>query len=431
MMHKFTQSISSFTQRGGIHIFSSTILLRTVQFVLSVLLIRLLSKDQFGDLSYAFSITQLIIPFSGGGLYLSLLHYASIRSDAREKLSLFSHTIRRGFIYSLLLVAIILLSAGLLTSTMPSSAVYLRLFCLYILAYHFFHSIVSLLRVKKRNKAYALSLTGNALLVLALSLTGILVANGKGYVIGFSLAPALTASIIFIAIKRKDKEHYGLFRHARDLPIKAGKYTRYGMFAGLGNVASQMAWQLDTIMIGILLAQSTQVATYKAASLIPFSLIFIPSVFMQTDFVYIAEKYEQKKYLINYYKKYLMVFLLITAVILGTWYSCGDMIVRIFGSEYIDAKPLINILMINVFSTFLFRVPLGNILAAVGKASWNSYSAIVLLGVNLLLNLWLIPLFGIYGAAYATVSSIALSSLLNVILFLVYLKQLDKKVPEA
>jgi len=429
-MYKFRQSISSFTQRGGIHIFSSTILLRIVQFVLSVLLIRLLSKDQFGDLSYAFSITQLIIPFSGGGLYLSLLHYASIRSDAREKLALFNHTIRRGFVYSLLLVAIILLSAGLLTSTMPSSAIYLRLFCLYVLAYHFFHSIVSLLRVKKRNKAYAYSLTGNALLVLALSLTGILFANGKGYVIGFSLAPALTACIIFIAIKRKDKEHYGLFRHATDLPVKARQYTRYGLFAGLGNVASQMAWQLDTIMIGILLAQSTQVATYKAASLIPFSLIFIPSVFMQTDFVYIAEKYEQKQYLISYYKKYLMVFLLITAVILGIWYSCGDLIVRIFGPEYIDAKPLINILMINVFTTFLFRVPLGNMLAAVGKASWNSYSAMALLGINLLLNLWLIPLFGVYGAAYATVSSIALSSLLNVILFLVYLKQLDKKVTE-
>jgi len=183
-------------------------------------------------------------------------------------------------------------------------------------------------------------------------------------------------------------------------------------------------------MIGILLAQSTQVATYKAASLIPFSLIFIPSVFMQTDFVYIAEKYEQKQYLISYYKKYLMVFLLITAVILGIWYSCGDLIVRIFGPEYIDAKPLINILMINVFTTFLFRVPLGNMLAAVGKASWNSYSAMALLGINLLLNLWLIPLFGVYGAAYATVSSIALSSLLNVILFLVYLKQLDKKVTE-
>jgi len=431
MMHKFQQGISSFIRRGGFHIFSSTILLRIVQFVLSVLLIRLLSKDQFGDLSYAFSITQLIIPFSGGGLYLALLHFASIRSDTREKLSLFSHTIRRGFIYSLLLVVIILLSAGLLTSTMPSSAVYLQLFCLYVLTYHFFHSIVSLLRVKKRNKAYAVSLTGNALLVLALSLTGVLVAEGKGYVIGFSLAPALTASIVFIMIKRKDKEHYGLFRPATDLPVKAGQYTRYGMFAGLGNVASQMAWQLDTIMIGILLAQSTQVATYKAASLIPFSLIFIPSVFMQTDFVYIAEKYEQKQYLITYYKKYLLVFSLITAIVLGVWYVAGSWIVGIFGPEYREALPLINILMINVFTTFLFRVPLGNMLAAVGKASWNSYSALALLGINLLLNLWLIPLFGIYGAAYATVSSIALSSLLNVILFLIYLKQLDKKVMEA
>ncbi|MFA7630093.1 MAG: oligosaccharide flippase family protein [Candidatus Neomarinimicrobiota bacterium] len=425
-MNRIKETIKSFSDRGGLHIFISTIFLRIVQFVLGILIIRLLTKEDYGNLSFAFSITQLIVPFSGAGLYLSLLHFGPIQKTDEDRIRLFAHTLQRGFVASLVLMALIVLFAGLFSARLPGSLVYLRLFSFYVIAYYFFYSLVSLLRIKKRNKAYAGALLGNSLLVFGLSLLGVFLGGGRGYTLGFVTAPAITA-LLLLLLKRRDKERYGLFTPVRDLPVKKWDYTKYGLYAGLGNIASQMAWQLDTIMIGILIAQSTEVAVYRAASLIPFSLIFIPSVFMQTDFVYIAERFEQKKYLIAYYKKYLMIFGVITALVLGIWYAGADLIVGVFGPEYTEAKPLIHVLMINVFTTFLFRVPLGNMLAAVGKASWNSYSAFAMLIVNLLLNLWLIPLFGVFGAAYATVTSIGLSSLLNLALFAIYLKQLDNK----
>ncbi|MDD3966586.1 MAG: oligosaccharide flippase family protein [Candidatus Neomarinimicrobiota bacterium] len=426
-MNRIKETIKSFSDRGGLHIFISTIFLRIVQFVLGILIIRLLTKEDYGNLSFAFSITQLIVPFSGAGLYLSLLHFGPIQKTDEDRIRLFAHTLQRGFVASLVLMALIVLFAGLFSARLPGSLVYLRLFSFYVIAYYFFYSLVSLLRIKKRNKAYAGALLGNSLLVFGLSLLGVFLGGGRGYTLGFVTAPAITALLLLLLLKRRDKERYGLFTPVRDLPVKKWDYTKYGLYAGLGNIASQMAWQLDTIMIGILIAQSTEVAVYRAASLIPFSLIFIPSVFMQTDFVYIAERFEQKKYLIAYYKKYLMIFGVITALVLGIWYAGADLIVGVFGPEYTEAKPLIHVLMINVFTTFLFRVPLGNMLAAVGKASWNSYSAFAMLIVNLLLNLWLIPLFGVFGAAYATVTSIGLSSLLNLALFAIYLKQLDNK----
>lgn len=419
--------IHSFRDRGGIHIFISTIFLKIVQFILGILIIRLLTKEDYGNLSFAFSITQLIVPFSGAGLYLSLLHFGPIQKTYEDKLKLFTHTMRRGFVASLVIMALIILFAGLLSVRMPGSLQYLRLFSFYVISYYLFYSLISLLRIKKRNKGYAAALLGNSVLVFGLSLLGVFLGGGPGYAIGFVTAPAITALLLLFTLKYRDKERYGLFSPAGDLPVKKWDYTKYGLYAGLGNIASQMAWQLDTIMIGILIAQSTEVAVYRAASLIPFSLVFIPSVFMQTDFVYIAEKFEQKKYLIAYYKKYLLVFSLITATVLGVWYAAGSRIVGIFGPEYREALPLINVLMINVFSTFLLRVPLGNMLAAVGKASWNSYSAFAMLFINLLLNLWLIPVYGVFGAAYATVASIGLSSLLNLVLFMIYLQKLDKK----
>ena len=425
-MKGIKQTIMSFRKRGGIHIFVSTIFLKLIQFILGILIIRILTKDSYGNLSFAFSITQLIIPFSGAGLYLSLLHFGPIQKTYEDKIKLFTHTMQRGFAASLILTVAMILLAGLFANRMPGAVIYLRLFSFYIISYYMFYSLISLLRIKKRNKAYAGALFGNSLLVFGLSLAGIFLGGGKGYTIGFVSAPALTALVILFTLKYRDKESFQLFRVPGSIPVKRMDYARYGIFAGLGNIASQMAWQLDTIMIGILLAASTEVAVYKAASLIPFSLVFIPSVFMQTDFVYIAERHKEKKYLIGYYRKYLGVFSLITLVILSVWYIAGGEIVRIFGPEYTEARPIINILMINVLTTFLLRVPLGNILAAVGKAKWNSWSAGILLIVNLLLNYLLIPRFGIYGAAYATVSSIGLSSVVSLVMFAVYLKKIER-----
>ncbi len=426
MLANIKRMVNSFHERGGFHIFISTILLRIIQFVLGVLIIRLLTKEDYGNLSYALTITQLIIPFSGAGLFLSLLHFGPIQNKFENKVTLLNFTIRRGFLYSLVLIMIMIGLAQLVAIRMPGSVQYLRLFSIYIMSYFLFNTSVSFLRVLKKNKAYAASLLLNSILVLILSLLGIFLSKGIGYAIGFSLAPAFSAIVVYISLKKKNEINIKIFSKVQDLPVKKSDYTKYGIFAGLGNIASQMAWQLDTIMIGALLAQSTMVATYKVAALIPFSLIFIPSVFIQTDFVYIAEKYENKKYLINYYKKYLLIFSVIVVAILSVWYIFGGSIVRLFGSEYIDALPIINILMINVASTFLIRVPLGNILAAVGKAKWNSWSAIILLLINLILNYFLIPEYGITGAAYATVISISLSSAISIILFYKYLNGISK-----
>lgn len=426
MLNHIKITLQSFRNRGGMHIFFSTILLRVIQFILGIIIIRLLTKEDYGNLSYALSITQLILPFSGAGLYISLLHFGAIQKSDDDKLKLFVHTIQRGFLYSLFIVIPVFLLSNYITWNMPGASIYLKIFSFYIISYYLFYSVMSFIRIKKQNKKYAISLVANSLLVFGLSILGVYLAQGKGYAWGFLTAPAITGIIILLIIKNKENQSFNLFKPIRNIPVNKAEYTKYGLFTGLGNIASHMAWQLDTIMIGAILAQSTLVATYRVASLIPFSLIFIPSVFMQTDFVYIAERYNDKKYLLNYYKKYVLIFVFIAAAILAIWYSLNSKIVTLFGPQYIDALPIINILMINVVSTFLFRVPLGNILAAVGKSKWNSYSAVALLVVNFALNFILIPKYNIYGAAYATVISISLSCVINMILFIVYLKQIDE-----
>ena len=94
------RTLKSFNDRGGWHIFTSNILLKIVQFILGILIIRLLTKEDYGNLSYALTFIQLLVPFSGAGLFWSLLHFGPIQENLEDKVKLFNFSLKRGFIYS-------------------------------------------------------------------------------------------------------------------------------------------------------------------------------------------------------------------------------------------------------------------------------------------------------------------------------------------
>src|SRR6056297_2656417 len=180
MIKKITQTFLSFRDRGGIHIFVSTILLRVIQFILGILIIRLLPKAEYGYIGYSFSIIQLLVPFSGLGLHLALLHFGPNMKTETEKITLFSFTVQKGILYSFFTSALIFLFSGILATSLPGAAIYLRIFSLYVISYFLFYVCISFIRIKKENRKYALSLLANSILVFVLSMTGVMLFGGKG-----------------------------------------------------------------------------------------------------------------------------------------------------------------------------------------------------------------------------------------------------------
>ena len=65
---------------------------------------------------------------------------------------------------------------------------------------------------------------------------------------------------------------------------------------------------IDILLIGYLLEDTEMITNYRYISLIPFSLLFLPRVFIATDFVTFTENIFQKKYIINYIKSYMLFF---------------------------------------------------------------------------------------------------------------------------
>lgn len=99
---------------------------------------------------------------------------------------------------------------------------------------------------------------------------------------------------------------------------------------------------------------------------------------------------------------------------------CGKMLLGLFGAAYVNAYPALLILLVGQFVNSCTG-SVGNLLSMTGH---QNVVAVAMTGValtNLLLNLLLIPLYGIEGAAAATAFSV---SALNIVLYLAVKRQL-------
>ena len=70
-----------------------------------------------------------------------------------------------------------------------------------------------------------------------------------------------------------------------------------------------------------------------------------------------------------------------------------------FGEEYINYSDSFLILIFGVTGIFIFRGVYGNLLSSIGKMSVNYYIVSIAILINILSNFYLIPIYGIKGAA--------------------------------
>ena len=131
-----------------------------------------------------------------------------------------------------------------------------------------------------------------------------------------------------------------------------------------------------------------------------------------------------KEYLIHFAKDYIKLFSILAFVLGAMLYFMSDSIISIlFGEEYAEAAYLFEILILGMMGAFILRIPFGNILASVGKSTWNAMIAFIILVLNGILNYYAIHAWGIVGAAIVTSALLWISGILSLVLFFIYLKK--------
>lgn len=208
----------------------------------------------------------------------------------------------------------------------------------------------------------------------------------------------------------------GLYLQARKAPVYSEKQhvparevARYSILASTASTFVLLNFWTDRLMLGAL-TTDVDVAMYQAAALVA----VVPAVVlggvgtMVAPFVAEASHSEDKdERVANYYTAAIQDSLVLSGLPVLLALSFPRELLKIgFGDAYIQAWP---VLIALVGAQFINAAtgPIGPTLVMLGRAGTWARIAVSGLIANIGLALWMIPRWGIFGAAFSTVIAIA------------------------
>ena len=391
-----------FRSRRGPDILAGQMAMRTASFALSVLLIRVLDQETYGALVYALTLVSFALPFAGAGIAQGLVRFAARTDGFRHTLSWSRRALRTGLVVSLALVVVLWLTAPWLTARLPAARPFLLVFGVMLVTWFVADIARSALRSVHLNR-----LTGRMDMAIAASLVvvgvALLLLHGPlAYAIAYTVIPAVVAGPVLWRLLRHAESGHDLTDWVEG--------RRQGLYMGLGNILAQLLLYADILMIGNLLA-ADDVAVYKAASLIPFSLVLLPNAVLTTDYVTLARSSHDGPAIRAYLGRYLRTFIPLAVVLAAALWLMRRPVLGLFGPAYADADGLFALFLVGMTGILVLRTLMGNLLMAFGYARANFVLSTAMIAVNLGLNWVLIHAMGLAGAAIATCSIIWLYGL--------------------
>jgi stage V sporulation protein B len=189
---------------------------------------------------------------------------------------------------------------------------------------------------------------------------------------------------------------------------------KFGLKIGLSNFIWVIIVQLDIFVITYFMTV-TDVGIYQIAITISYLLLYIVTSLTSVIYPFFNELYfkDKKEDLANLLRalyKYIAIFQ-IPFIVFFIIYS-KELILLLFTSKYSGASSSLQVLVIFTIFCSITMVN-NNLLMSMGKTSKVIKLLIFISLLNLLLNVLLVPSLGLIGAAYSTLFSFILLSILT------------------
>lgn len=401
---RIKSNILKLAKSGAIHVIIGNFMTKFVSFFGSIFIVRLLTKSDYGVLSYYENFASYFTILAGLGLASGLLRFIVLAPNASDKKSCFERAILRGTLWNVCLVIVCVLIyifyphpyvfKGYVVVWLPLT------FCIPFL--FFTNASLSVLRSGFDYRVYAFLAFFSSFILVAMRVVGaafggILLTNSA------RLVGEVTCAVIgvFIVYKRYFK---GVISSALNM-----EFTKSMDVYSLQIMLTDGLWAIfmlnNIFLLGQFSGSQTVVADYKVASVIPANLSILTSaigIFVAPYFT----KYENEK---NYcwIKKKFILMLTMTALMMGVvtfilFMFSKTIILVLYGVEYMSVIPIMQILLFASFMNDAIRATIANVLSAMGVQKLNLFVACGGMLLQILLNLLLIPSYGGIGVAYSS-----------------------------
>lgn len=187
---------------------------------------------------------------------------------------------------------------------------------------------------------------------------------------------------------------------------------RFGVLTHLSNLAMFLNYRLDLLLIAAIL-DAREAGIYAAGVVIAEALWFFsqpPSLLLLPEIASLHDPRERRELTDTVSR----IVFWPTVLLAGLLALAADPVLRIvYSTEYTAAASSMRILLVGVVALSLARV-FANHVAALGKPGLNIWGSAPAVLVNVALNLWLIPRYGIEGAAIASTISYTLTLVVQI-----------------
>lgn len=402
-------SISRLRNTGFFHVFGSSVINKIISFLSGVILIRVISKADYGVYTYSHNIYSFFALASGLGMTSAALQLCSEKADDQTRLNLYSYCSKTGMKFNVFLALVMLTVATIVDFPIKGANILLAAISFLPLLSFPMEQQLIWLRAELKNKQYSYANTFYAFVTFLFSVIFAVLLGSLGLIMASYLATII--AIIFQTVRFK----VPLVGKSTELDIEAKK-NLWGIssISMLNNGLSTLMYLLDIFVIGLFIPDETVIASYKVATTIPNALLFIPSSIILYVYPYFARNKDNKEWTIRKYKQLTLAagatnFFVALAMIL----SSSIIVPIVFGKQYADAIPCFAILCISFAFSGTFRMPAGNLLVTQRKLKFNLFVAVFSSAFNTCLNVILVNIWGSIGAAIATLLTVLLTSILN------------------
>lgn len=397
-------------KKGILQIFTANVVNKFVLMLSNMLVTRMLAQYEYGILSYAGNIYSYAALIMGFGLAAGALQFGIENRGSVKENSFYRYCASAGMMANLLIIAVFATVIFWVDLPIRQTKRYIQFYLPLLLIEYFIQLILIILRSQNRFNSYAKLITMHTIFVAGGTCIGAI--WGIGGVIAAKYIASL--GVLFIMLWQIRENILAIFRAEQLESSEKKQLWHYSIFNGVSSTLNTLLFLIDITMVGILSASAQMVAIYKVATLIPTAIKFIPQsvvICIVPDVVAHNQNVTWLKKALSKVFTNMFIFNLVLSLALIV---CAPWIIQLVaGKQYLAAVQPFRILVAGYCVAGTFRSLSVNFLAALKVVKFNAACAFISCAANIIFNLYMIPRFGILGAAYATFSAEVVASVLT------------------
>lgn len=411
MLDSLTKNATKIWKMGLGHVFSAFTINKVIAFVTNILIVRFMSKSEYGLFSDAFNTYSFFNIFTGLGMLGSELLFCTEKRPEHEKKAIYKYTLKCGFLVDIILGFVMLCYAYSGVMPIAESKPILIGFAGLLAFEYIMQYFLIYYRTKLDNRKFSFLSVINTSSYLIFGVIGAYVFGAMGTLLGRYFAMLVPIVVATLSLKENITDIRNDFlletRLKKDIWI-------YGIKNGLSSYLNHVIYLIDVAIISYIIADPEIVASYKLATLIPEGLNFVPHAIIVTVIPYFVKNKDNKGWIKqNTFKLLVSMGIMNCFITLFLLFSAPLLINLIGGEQYSDSVIYFRILSLSYFFLGTFRLFSTNVLAIFRKTTYNLVVAAINGVLNIILDVILVSNYQAEGAAWATMISVVIASMLS------------------